>query len=227
MRGVRGGRQVDFLFQHTAARRRLGAAKSWRFWSKWFQHTAARRRLAPHPDRRPAHLLFQHTAARRRLGLFGWRSVIRRGFNTQPPEGGWPVGKIQGRCRSRFQHTAARRRLDRTCSADPMMAFVSTHSRPKAAGNPERLYPSIISRFNTQPPEGGWVIAKGAVVHRGEFQHTAARRRLGAGAARGGHRFAVSTHSRPKAAGGQRCVRTLPGDVSTHSRPKAAGKRGC
>ena len=57
-----------------------------------------------------------------------------------------------------------------------------------------------------------------------EFQHTAARRRLDAFVAEAGADFAVSTHSRPKAAG-------EPGElpagltiVSTHSRPKAAGQ---
>ncbi|WP_410000209.1 hypothetical protein [Neisseria sicca] len=101
-----------------------------------FQHTAARRRLVPHPDTirldyivsthsRPkaagiSVLLmmlifckFQHTAARRRLGLL--LSDLGQGF--------------------RFQHTAARRRLDfrhiRFCNNKS----VSTHSRPKAAGN--------------------------------------------------------------------------------------------
>ena len=55
------------------------------------------------------------------------------------------------------------------------------------------------------------------------FQHTAARRRLDADFKAFEFAESVSTHSRPKAAGG-----TLPedlklSDVSTHSRPKAAG----
>ena len=33
---------------------------------------------------------------------------------------------------------------------------VSTRSRPKAAGNLEKMTNPTISRFNTQPPEGGW-----------------------------------------------------------------------
>ena len=62
------------------------------------------------------------------------RQIGRRGFNTQPPEGGWIfVMRIQA-IMLLFQHTAARRRLVFvifwfTCSFD-----VSTHSRPKAAG---------------------------------------------------------------------------------------------
>ena len=77
--------------------------------------------------------------------------------------------------------------------------------------------------FNTQPPEGGWVLAGSAVVGSdvsthsrpkaaGEvqvsgwqdwytFQHTAARRRLDLKTKTFGTFKRVSTHSRPKAAG--------------------------
>ena len=34
--------------------------------------------------------------------------------------------------------------------------FVSTHSRPKAAGILRKKKDEKIFRFNTQPPEGGW-----------------------------------------------------------------------
>ena len=78
--------------------------------------------------------------------------------------------------------------------------FVSTHSRPKAAGfmiqrrpprtqsfntqPPEGGWRRIAQRpcfrgcFNTQPPEGGWVQQTGRVAMSRKFQHTAARRRL-------------------------------------------------
>ena len=56
---------------------------------------------------------------------------------------------------------------------------VSTHSRPKAAGN-ERI---------------------GFYSWRERFQHTAARRRLEAQSVIGYIKNPVSTHSRPKAAG--------------------------
>ena len=100
-----------FLFQHTAARRRLHHVFVVPDRIVMFQHTAARRRL---PGLNPLHChhrKFQHTAARRRLLahdkspwlassvsthsrpkaaalLLGGRAHIRRGFNTQPPEGG-------------------------------------------------------------------------------------------------------------------------------------------
>ena len=77
---------------------------------------------------------------------------------------------------------------------------VSTHSRPKAAGHQNLTPPQKSKGFNTQPPEGGWPSSirvpgryivsthsrpKAAGIspaHFGrarEFQHTAARRRLG------------------------------------------------
>ena len=55
---------------------------------------------------------------------------------------------------------------------------VSTHSRPKAAGFLLEFGLLIDHCFNTQPPEGGWVL------------HLACR-----------FYCVVSTHSRPKAAG--------------------------
>ena len=79
--------------------------------------------------------------------------------------------------------------------------FVSTHSRPKAAGSKTSSLVPLNGGFNTQPPEGGWrhcrpdfckssVVsthsrpkAAGGIValifvNRRWFQHTAARRRL-------------------------------------------------
>ena len=63
----------------------------------------------------------------------------------------------------------------RLCRSD----FVSTHSRPKAAGFNTHDEVCPIYCFNTQPPEGGWL---GLAVNT-----------IGG---------IVSTHSRPKAAGG-------------------------
>ena len=122
-----------------------------------FQHTAARRRLVPHPLRRrlqpmvsthsrpkaagnrpppifPATGRFQHTAARRRLGKIRLQARLSNlSFNTQPPEGGW----------------LPKRDLS-------LKIVVSTHSRPKAAGKTKTPSSTTASCFNTQPPEGGW-----------------------------------------------------------------------
>ena len=122
-----------------------------------------------------------------------------------------------------FQHTAARRRL---------------------LGIQVPLIPLVC--FNTQPPEGDWV-----VIHsRGRlyvFQHTAARRRLsllpwpvssfvcfntqppeGDCAQIVVVRVAdtVSTHSRPKATGQCKIRINRICIVSTHSRPKATALQG-
>ena len=117
---------------------------------------------------------FQHTAARRRLLRFLVSQSQTKGFNTQPPEGGCPIGRFSFSLIS-FQHTAARRRLDGGRHGQPdrlgfntqppeggwrypepsdVEILVSTHSRPKAAG-PSKTGSSPLFGFNTQPPEGG------------------------------------------------------------------------
>ena len=105
---------------------------------------------------------FQHTAARRRLDLQHDSNTADR----------W------------FQHTAARRRLGLGFARLLWCSTVSTHSRPKAAGNNASNPLNGVFCFNTQPPEGGWV-------------SEANRPRTSS---------AVSTHSRPKAAGLVKCL---------------------
>ena len=78
--------------------------------------------------------MFQHTAARRRLVSLSLSFIIIE----------W------------FQHTAARRRLAKHLVFAHGLFLVSTHSRPKAAGHKFQLCMSPMTRFNTQPPEGGW-----------------------------------------------------------------------
>ena len=176
-----GGSKTIILFQHTAARRRLdeqslsgyvqgtvsthsrpkaaGAQVGLKERVIYlFQHTAARRRLGKPPQGGFFIHQFQHTAARRRLVVIRLMHLLSGFcFNTQPPEGGWLLrcGDISKLLL--FQHTAARRRLvyNSTWTIDP--DFVSTHSRPKAAG------------FRPQQPKPVMMIL---------FQHTAARRRL-------------------------------------------------
>ena len=121
---------------------------------------------------------FQHTAARRRLGML----------------------KLQRKMQTLFQHTAARRRLVSARWKLVEGTGVSTHSRPKAAGDANFVFDEHLQRFNTQPPEGGW----------GQIDFGGGKRR-------------VSTHSRPKAAGIKSAMWRPVVLVSTHSRPKAAG----
>ena len=122
------------LFQHTAARRRLGMPISLIPPAGLFQHTAARRRLDGFSEYSLNNERFQHTAARRRLGLTCLDSVNKQGF----------------------QHTAARRRLVIATLQRLSALIVSTHSRPKAAGRAGQAVGRPAKCFNTQPPEGGW-----------------------------------------------------------------------
>ncbi len=153
-------------FQHTAARRRLALlATKWTLPS-WFQHTAARRRLAADVPMDASASWFQHTAARRRLddalaailkdlgvsthsrpkaagfvdGLFGGPI---KGFNTQPPEGGWNRGMRQIGSDWRF-------------NTQP----------PEGGWRCARRGGNLYGRFNTQPPEGGWDRARHKAVCR-------------------------------------------------------------
>ena len=57
--------------------------------------------------------------------------------------------------------------------------IVSTRSRPKAAGSDEHEECEDRRRFNTQPPEGGWMPLPFAAAPNVRFQHAAAQRRLG------------------------------------------------
>ena len=168
---------------------------------------------------------FQHTAARRRLG--------RR------------LGHGVGR--DMFQHTAARRRLDEQSGMDDLPAFVSTHSRPKAAGNQARHHhqahqvsthsrPKAAGRlaslhactpacFNTQPPEGGWPFLPTYHKRVSCFNTQPPEGGWYSGTAYLCSPNYVSTHSRPKAAGKHCFILHKRFEVSTHSRPKAAGDR--
>ena len=122
---------ADRLFQHTAARRRLacyrgailaaGVSTHSRPKAADKMHSLLRDRRVVSTHSRPkaaghwvwrvsSSALFQHTAARRRLRVKPVHLSCLHGFNTQPPEGGWPSA----------------------CAVRPNVP-VSTHSRPKAA----------------------------------------------------------------------------------------------
>ena len=99
-------------FQHTAARRRLGSNSITHHQAMKFQHTAARRRLgcyllgangikkvSTHSRPKAAGRLQLRAGLRIAVSTHSrpkaagcgrcCRRVCRRGFNTQPPEGGW------------------------------------------------------------------------------------------------------------------------------------------
>ena len=121
-------------------------------------------------------------------------------FNTQPPEGGWAYllylkavdRQFQHTAARRrlgintynrfavilFQHTAARRRLD-TRIVDELLKGVFQHTAARRRLGFNSYATDLQVSFNTQPPEGGWLLfpLRRRVVLQ-VFQHTAARRRL-------------------------------------------------
>ena len=77
---------------------------------------------------------FQHTAARRRLGhAYRLASSVGCGFNTQPPEGGWPDFIPAFDFLLRFNTQPPEGGWVIGLAVDDGEP-VSTHSRPKAAG---------------------------------------------------------------------------------------------
>ena len=123
-------------------------------------------------------LPFQLTAARRRLDMVNHGNRPYFSFNSQPPEGGW-------------DGFGAVRQSD----------AVSTHSRPKAAGCRRRKNHPRPARFNSQPPEGGW-----KTMLPNSFAHLSFNSQPPEGGwvyydNQANPHEAVSTHSRPKAAG--------------------------
>ena len=125
-------------------------------------------------------------------------------------------------------------------------SFVSTHSRPKAAGDitvDDKTYYTTFQHTAARrwlAPNGDFALKGGEVSTHSRpkaagfasqfsgcsqlFQHTAARRRLAQASKVNSIAFKVSTHSRPKAAGLCKIIyMNFFSFVSTHSRPKAAG----
>ena len=165
-----------------------------------FQHTAARRRLAKSDKERD---FYRRVSTHSRPKAAGsWASRLpppARGFNTQPPEGGWRIerGRVcpTGRFNTQppeggwmpcacscaaicaFQHTAARRRLGVQVDVFPERPGVSTHSRPKAAGDPQSET-NRLNEFQHTAARRRLVCWVQMALKRKKFQHTAARRRL-------------------------------------------------
>ena len=194
-------RKTEWLFQHTAARRRLRRSKRHSRPCSLFQHTAARRRLQRIGAVVVVGVRFQHTAARRRL----------------------PEIALFVKDNRLFQHTAARRRLRRFILS-PCKPYCFNTQPPEGGCNSCLYETSQFGSFNTQPPEGGCSHIRQDTNMGREFQHTAARRRLLAYPSRYQYGARVSTHSRPKAAASSKAMAILRQMVSTHSRPKAAAQ---
>ena len=100
-------------------------------------------------------------------------------FNTQPPEGGWALlrGLFTGRDGFNTQPPEGGWKTD--CPS--ICAALRFNTQPPEGGWPNSPFSRLgKTGFNTQPPEGGWVMVTGGSGDMSPFQHTAARRRLGA-----------------------------------------------
>ena len=145
--------------------------------------------------------MFQLTAARRRLDIFQTTSPMARGFNSQPPEGGWICAcTVVGICPT-FQLTAARRRLVAVLKISRFGSkFQLTAARRRLAK--PNAHPVAADWFQLTAARRRLDALEKRVNDLDLFQLTAARRRLGIFIPHDFFSNAVSTHSRPKAAGG-------------------------
>ncbi len=168
------------LFQHTAARRRLVRIGAMGFPFMLFQHTAARRRLVKSSI--PFFSLYL-VSTHSRPKAAGFVSTIRRAsescFNTQPPEGGWFRQVLEKLVNVCFNTQPPEGGWENPKINISLFTIVSTHSRPKAAGAGQRqaIQDQIVSTHSRPKAAGPAGINPLTQLH--EFQHTAARRRLG------------------------------------------------
>ena len=145
--------------------------------------------------------MFQHTAARRRLDNARPRTKQPLCFNTQPPEGGWEWEKLD---KHKLEMVSTHSR-PKAAGSEIQTAFfngaeVSTHSRPKAAGFQFITFDGAFAFQHTAARRRlVYHVLLSASAYL--FQHTAARRRLDEITPTKRGNRAVSTHSRPKAAG--------------------------
>ena len=143
-----------------------------------FQHTAARRRLGPTVQQGVNTVEFQHTAARRRLAADSNCRCASDFVSTHSrPKAAGGYSLLSGLGSSVSTHSRPKA-AGRNQPAGRWVCMVSTHSRPKAAGTTVDRKDVQRICFNTQPPEGGWRLQSSRPSSTRWFQHTAARRRL-------------------------------------------------
>ena len=123
-----------------------------------------------------------------------------KGFNSQPPEGGWTVGITYHGSFIVSTHSRPKAAGKAVMSA-PVLCSVSTHSRPKAAGMVILLIVVIAILFQLTAARRRLDECRITDTTPKRFQLTAARRRLGYRIRAENQPLLVSTHSRPKAAG--------------------------
>ena len=167
------------LFQHTAARRRLGRHRSSRFRRRSFNTQPPEGGWLHIGGQRETVLVVSTHSRPKAAGAFIYiiRRAVKVSTHSRPKAAGFLSCSFA--LSYSFQHTAARRRLEDGGIGVMGLGCVSTHSRPKAAGFADPMY----------------------VFMDDAFQHTAARRRLACRLPSSRSSQSVSTHSRPKAAG--------------------------
>ena len=112
--------------------------------------------------------MFQHTATRRwlefRLSLV--LDVVWVSTHSHPKVAGFPIDcELELEMVSTHSHPKVA-----GYGSDEFYSriAVSTHSHPKVAGSPQRNITNNLQRFNTQPPEGGWLRGQaGFPTHKG------------------------------------------------------------
>ena len=217
----------------------------WQVGLLWFQHTAARRRLASafrilifmrgvstHSRPKAAGMmcfLIQYTAlvsthSRPKAAgrVFPRCLDLGTGFNTQPPEGGWLESEGYIADESGFNTQPPEGGWALPVVVRPYTDCFNTQP-PEGGWGCQGGGTVQFHGFNTQPPEGGWLNFRLSNPSIWQFQHTAARRRLGLRSIAG---VAISRFQHTAARRRLALVlvlRLLPLPVSTHSRPKAAG----
>ena len=132
---------------------------------RWFQHTAARRRLVRKQEVQTGSQRFNTQPPEGGWDKRGKPLSIGKSFNTQPPEGGWlhkiivlyffkcfntqpPEGGWRtwssSRLMSRCFNTQPPEGGWPNNQNDQFMGLVSTHSRPKAAGDGIRVVVVVV-----------------------------------------------------------------------------------
>ena len=166
-----------------------------------FQHTAARRRLDPYTQPQGLRkVVSTHSRPKAAGECKAKRKYLSRvSTHSRPKAAGFDTSEYS-LSTLLFQHTAARRRLVEQLAKHGFQTAVSTHSRPKAAGVAVGDDFQTTLRFNTQPPEGGWVYLHHLLKRWLCFNTQPPEGGWDAGS-KTGLKLRVSTHSRPKAAG--------------------------
>ncbi len=146
--------------------------------ANWFQHTAARRRLGRHILKLPPSILVS-THSRPKAAGYPSRRPPRPlpSFNTQPPEGGWLSPRPSASQRVGFNTQPPEGGWHDHDAGTGGASRVSTHSRPKAAGQVHQSDDAaIFVSTHSRPKAAGQPLVAAEIT--GQFQHTAARRRL-------------------------------------------------